>query len=164
LTWRDNANNESEVRIERKTGAGGTWNQIATAATNATSYWNTGLSANTTYSYRVRACNSAGCSGYSTESSATTSGPSTGTGTIQVRALLNGRAWSGRVNYTLTGPTTINGSAVTARFTSRPTGTYTLVYNSGGPTGARLVRITPSATQTLNRGRTITFTLNLSTR
>jgi hypothetical protein len=164
VTWRDNANNETEFRIERKTGASGAWSQISTAGTDATGYSNTGLSANTTYYYRVRACNLAGCSGYSAESSATTSEPPPGTGTLQVRALLNGRVWSGRVNYTLTGPTIINGASVTARFTSRPTGTYTLVYNSGGPTGARLITITPSATQTLNRGRTITFTLNFSTR
>src|SRR6185436_6439139 len=59
LSWTDNANNESGFRIERKTGAGGTYAEIATVGANVTSYSNTGLSAGTTYYYRVRAYNGA---------------------------------------------------------------------------------------------------------
>ena len=49
LNWTDNATNESGFKIERKTGAGGTYAQIATIGANATSYTNTGLAANTQY-------------------------------------------------------------------------------------------------------------------
>ncbi len=70
LGWQDNSTNESGFRIERKTGATGTWAEIATSASNTTSYSNTGLSAGTYY-YRVRAYNSGGNSGYSNEISAT---------------------------------------------------------------------------------------------
>jgi murein DD-endopeptidase MepM/ murein hydrolase activator NlpD len=84
-------------------------------------------------------------------------------GAIQVRATRNGSSWSGSVSYTLTGPTTINGASVPATFANSPTGTYTLTFNSGGPSGACLIGITPSPTQTLNPGGTITFTLNFST-
>lgn len=61
--------------MERKTGAGGTWSEIAgSLASNTTSYSSTGLSANTTYYYRVRAYNATGNSTYSNEASATTTG------------------------------------------------------------------------------------------
>ena len=72
LSWTDNANNESGFKIERKTGAGGTYGQIATVGPSITSYPNTGLSAGTTYYYRVRANNAAGDSAYSGEANATT--------------------------------------------------------------------------------------------
>jgi hypothetical protein len=84
-------------------------------------------------------------------------------GTIQVNATLNGATWSGSVSYRLTGPQTIDGTTVPATFSNRPTGSYTLNYQSGGPSGATLTSITPSATQTLNSGGTITFTLNFTT-
>jgi hypothetical protein len=83
-------------------------------------------------------------------------------GTIQVNATLNGATWSGSVSYRLTGPQTIDGTTVPATFSNRPTGSYTLNYQSGGPSGATLTSITPSATQTLNSGGTITFTLNFT--
>jgi hypothetical protein len=78
LSWTDNANNETGFKIERKTGAGGTYSQIATPGANATSYPDTGLAAGTTYYYRVRANNASGDSPYSNEANATT--PSIGTG------------------------------------------------------------------------------------
>ncbi len=71
LAWTDNATNETGFKIERKTGSGGTYSQIATAGAGATGYSNTGLTAGTTYYYRVRATNSAGDSPYSNEASAT---------------------------------------------------------------------------------------------
>ena len=73
LAWRDNASNETGVRVERKQGATGTYAQIGTASANATSYQDTsGLSASTLYTYRVRATNAGGDSAYSNEASATT--------------------------------------------------------------------------------------------
>jgi transcriptional regulator CtsR len=72
LTWTDNSSNETGFKIERKTGSGGTYAQIATVGANVTSYSNTGLSASTTYYYRVRATNSGGDSAYSNEAYATT--------------------------------------------------------------------------------------------
>jgi hypothetical protein len=71
LSWRDNSGNESGFRIERKTGSG-SWSQIDTVGANVTAFADTGLSASTTYTYRVRAYNSGGASDYSNETSATT--------------------------------------------------------------------------------------------
>jgi len=72
LTWTDNSNNETQFKIERKTGAGGTYSQIATVGANVTTYTNTGLSASTTYYYQVRANNASGDSAYSNAANATT--------------------------------------------------------------------------------------------
>ncbi|MDI6791402.1 MAG: DUF2341 domain-containing protein [bacterium] len=72
LSWADNSNNETGFKIERKTGAGGTFSQITTVGANVTSYSNTGLDPNTTYCYRVRAYNAVGGSGYSNENCAAT--------------------------------------------------------------------------------------------
>lgn len=79
LTWTDRSKSELGFRIERKS-AGGSYQQIATAPTDATSFLDTSVSANVTYTYRVRAFNQVGPSGSSNEASAKvragTSGPS----------------------------------------------------------------------------------------
>ena len=72
LSWTDNSSNESGFKIERKTGSGGTYAEIATVSAGVTSYSSTGLTASTAYYYRVRAYNSCGNSSYSSEASATT--------------------------------------------------------------------------------------------
>lgn len=75
VSWVDNSNNETGFKLERKTGSGGTWSEInGSIAANATTFSNTGLTASTTYFYRVRSFNAAGNSSYSNEASATTSG------------------------------------------------------------------------------------------
>lgn len=72
LSWTDNSSVETGFEIDRKTGSGGTWSQIATTGANVTTYQNTGLAALTQYYYRVRATNAAGDSGNSNEANATT--------------------------------------------------------------------------------------------
>ncbi len=72
LSWNDNSSDESGFKIERKTGASGTYAQIAATNLNTKTYNNTGLSPSTTYYYRVRAYNNNGDSAYSNEASATT--------------------------------------------------------------------------------------------
>jgi len=77
LAWEDNAGDEDGFRIERCVGGGcADFVEIAQVGANVTSYGNTGLSANTTYRYRVRAFHQAGYSGYSNEAEATTPLPS----------------------------------------------------------------------------------------
>jgi hypothetical protein len=72
LRWTDNATTETGFKIERKTGGGGTWGQIAAPGANVTAYADTGLAAGTPCVYRVRATNAAGDSAYSNEASAAT--------------------------------------------------------------------------------------------
>lgn len=72
INWINNATNANGVKIERKTGAGGTWTQIDTVGSSTSSYANLGLTNGTTYYFRVRAYNSSGNSDYSNEANATT--------------------------------------------------------------------------------------------
>lgn len=80
------------------------------------------------------------------------------TGAIKVNATLDGAPWTGAVNYTLTGGQAITGTAAPQTFMGAA-GTYTLAFVSGGPAGANLVSILPSATQTLAGGGGAAFTL-----
>src|SRR5436309_2570053 len=76
LAWQDTNGNETESRVERKTGAGGTYGQIATVGANVIAYSDTGLAPATIYVYRARACNVVGCSDYSNEVTTATPAPS----------------------------------------------------------------------------------------
>jgi hypothetical protein len=72
LSWTDNANNENGFKVEQSTD-GTTFTQIAMLASNTVSFSVTGLSASTTYQYRVVSFNDAGNSSFSNTASATTS-------------------------------------------------------------------------------------------
>jgi hypothetical protein len=75
LSWQDNSNNEFGFVIERKDGDSlsvNPFNPIDTVAADTIHYLDTGLSANTTYTYRVYGYNSSGNSGYSNMAEATT--------------------------------------------------------------------------------------------
>ncbi len=77
LAWNDNSGNEDGFKIMRCQGAGcTTFSQVGTVGAGVTSYNNTGLSTATSYSYQVRAYNSAGTSAASNTASATTASAS----------------------------------------------------------------------------------------
>jgi len=86
LSWRDNSNDETGFKIERKNGASGSWSQIATVGANTTTYTDFGLTGGATYYYRVSAtsafippssskykCNGASCIRDDTNGTYTTS-------------------------------------------------------------------------------------------
>ncbi len=79
---------------------------------------------------------------------------------LKVKATVDGASWTGKVNYTITGPQGYSGSSVSETFSNVTAGTYTVGYNSGGPDGATLASITPQPTQSVVAGQTTTFTLN----
>jgi hypothetical protein len=71
VAWTDNATNESGYKVERSSD-GTTFSEVANLGTNASAYSDTNVAASSSYSYRVRAFNSVGFSGYSNTISVTT--------------------------------------------------------------------------------------------
>jgi predicted phage tail protein/regulation of enolase protein 1 (concanavalin A-like superfamily) len=76
LSWTDNSSNETQFKIERKLAAAPDTDfvQIDTVGANVTSYVNGGLAAGM-YTWRVRANNAAGDSGYSNSAAGTVTPP-----------------------------------------------------------------------------------------
>jgi hypothetical protein len=72
LTWLDSSSNETSFRLERKAWAGA-FTVVANPSANAITFDDTGLTAETMYTYRIAAVNSCGPSAVSNESSAPTS-------------------------------------------------------------------------------------------
>lgn len=72
LDWADNSDNEVEFSIERQDSANGLFNEVGVVGADVTTFTDTGLTRNTTYTYRVRASNTGGDSAYSDTASATT--------------------------------------------------------------------------------------------
>jgi hypothetical protein len=64
LAWKDNSGNETGFKVEQRIGTGA-WTQLANSPANAQSRRITGLTANMTYSFRLRATNASGDSAYS---------------------------------------------------------------------------------------------------
>lgn len=83
LTWTDNSDDETGFKVYRNS-VDSSWESaslITTTTAGATSYTNTGLSASTTYYYRVKSTNANGDSSWSSTASVTTSATvSTSTG------------------------------------------------------------------------------------
>jgi hypothetical protein len=126
------------------------------------------LEENNTYFWRVNASRGTETSSWSIPWSFTTpkghtptppSPPTTG-GTIKVIVTLDGSTWSGGINYKITGEESFTGTSAPNNFSDLPAGEYSLTYQLGGPPGASLASITPSPSQTLDKGKTTTFTLN----
>lgn len=72
LTWTDNASDESGFKIERRPDGEDRYTQVDKVSEDTTSYTDTGLDSDTTYTYRVRAYNEAADSDYSGTAEATT--------------------------------------------------------------------------------------------
>ena len=71
VTWSDLSDDETNFVIERSV-AGGSFEEIVTLGANVTNYTDNTLEPGTSYSYRVKATNSWGASGFSNTSPATT--------------------------------------------------------------------------------------------
>ena len=90
------------------------------------------------------------------------------TGTIEVKATLDGSPWpgtgTGAVTYNLTGPGTspTGTTSVPKTFTVDP-GSWNCTYVSGGPPAAYFVNVTPSEVQSVAAGSNITYYLNFVT-
>ena len=160
LTWTDNSSNEDNFKVERCTGAGCTnFAALITLGPNVTSYPNTGLSANTTYRYRVYASNVVGPSGFSNEAVATTlAQPPVATlhvedmtGTSQK---VGGPNWQATVTVFVTSNTgaPVSGAAVTGNWSNGFTGGASCTTTSNG-------RCSVTTGNIHNRSSSVTFTV-----
>ncbi len=84
------------------------------------------------------------------------------TGNIQINATFNGAPWAGTVYYNLTGPESYTGGTAPNTYYNTAPGSYTLAYAQSGPFSATFTGVTPSATQSLSAGATVTYTLNFT--
>jgi hypothetical protein len=101
LTWIDTSTDETNFKIERSLN-GSTWTQIATTSAGVTTYSATGLSAGTTYYFRVRATNVAGDSDYSNTDVAATESVAVDTTAPTASATLGNITAAGDGSYTFT--------------------------------------------------------------
>ena len=72
LGWKDNSTNETGIEIYRSTSSTGTYNIVATAPANATTFSDTTLAPATTYYYKLQSVNKYGNSGLSKQDTVTT--------------------------------------------------------------------------------------------
>jgi hypothetical protein len=72
LSWTDNSSDETGFIVQRSTTSGSGFTTVTTTAADATSYSDSGLSAGTSYFYRVMATNASGDSAATSEAIVTT--------------------------------------------------------------------------------------------
>ena len=124
LRWNDNSANETGFKIERKTGSGA-FAEIASVGANVKTYTDNGLTASTTYSYRVRAYNGSDDSDYSNIDNATTQSDGGGSSSITVDG--DPSDWAG-----ISALTTAGGQSITSfKVTSDATKVYFLLEGNG---------------------------------
>ncbi len=71
LGWTNSSAFAENIEVQRKTGAGGTYEQVAVLGSATTTFVDTDLTPGTQYFYRVRAVDLAGASGFSAEANVT---------------------------------------------------------------------------------------------
>ncbi|MFW5785948.1 MAG: fibronectin type III domain-containing protein [bacterium] len=112
LTWSDESGNETGFEIERREGTRGDYSGLTTTSADVESYTDSDVSANTTYSYRIRAVNDADTSDWIDGASASTDGasysvtvtdPETGSAISDVHVFINDPADGSLIDSTQTG-------------------------------------------------------------
>ena len=160
LSWADNSTSEDGFNIERRPGSSTTFAQIATVASNVTSYTDGALLNATIYCYRVQAFNTAGRSGYSNEQCGTTAAATTSF-TLTVNKSGTG---SGTVGSS---PAGINcGATCSGSYTSGTSVVLTAVAASGstfaGWSGGGCTGTASTCTVTMSAATTVTASFNLA--
>jgi hypothetical protein len=114
LTWTDKSSDDTGFKVQRSQD-GVNWSEVASLGSNVTSFTNTGLSAGTTYSYRVYAYNSVGNSAFSNTASATTTANSVDTTppTVKITSPSNGVTVRNSTKITGTGSDNIKPKSLT---------------------------------------------------
>ena len=124
LSWQDNNTNETGFRVQRKLDDSWIWIEVGATPANTTRFSDTGIEADTTYHYRVRAYNSIGSSNFSNEAEATTgkASPPTLTGFSPTRGPAGAKV-------TLTGTHLLGATAV--KFNGVPAARFEVLSETG---------------------------------
>ncbi len=133
LAWTNAASSQTGFAIDRSTDGGTTWAQAGTVASTVTTYTDTGLTAGTTYTYRVRATNGVGSSAASNTAVATTLAATSTTTNLSTLTPTSATVGWG----TMQDDATIKGNTITLRGITYATGlgvhaSSTVVYALGG--------------------------------
>ncbi|TLX83491.1 MAG: fibronectin type III domain-containing protein, partial [Thaumarchaeota archaeon] len=129
-------------KIERSTNGGTTWSTIVSnTGSTATTFSDTGLTASTTYMYRVSAINPVGTSSPSNTASATTQAP-TATAPQPPTGLTATTVSTSQINLSWTAPANNGGSAITGYKIERST--------NGGTTWSTIQSNTASTATTFS--------------
>jgi len=134
LSWADNSSDESGFEIDRCQGAGClNFATIAQPAANVVSYADTGRPAGTTFSYRVRAVNAAGGSGYSNTASATTQARSH-VGDLDGSTTTTGQNWRATISIVVhnDGHVLVSGATVSGTWSGAESGVASCTTNAVG--------------------------------
>ena len=159
LSWTDNATNETNYYVEQSPDGTSSWQQIASLGAGAQSYSVTGLSANTTYYFRVRAGNSGGYSGYSNTASAQTPSQPAQTD-VWISHVSTSSAWSNSVIWNATLAVTVTTAA------NAPVPNATVFFTWNGGSGSAITGANGVATITtggLNSKKVPSIQMDVST-
>ncbi len=139
MAWNDNSSNETNFRIERKTG-NGNWAQIATTGANIAAYQDHAITAGNFYTYRVLAYNSFGSSGSTQE--VAVNYPASGPLTVLVTNPTSSSSWSSGSSQSISWLTTGLVQQI---------GYFTVSYSlNGGSTFTRIIPNPSASANTLN--------------
>lgn len=81
ISWRDNSSDEDYFDLQARPAESSYWSLSSKPAAGVTSHTHNGLTAGDAYVYRIRACNTSGCSPYSNLAGAAAAGTSGAPGT-----------------------------------------------------------------------------------
>jgi hypothetical protein len=160
LTWADTSSNEDGFQIERCQGVGcSSFSQTAQVGANITSFGDTTVVANTSYTYRVLAYNGAGVSAYSNTASATTPAPAATAihvGDLDSSTSQQGANWRATAVITVHNDAhaLLGGATVTGSWSGGESGTASCTTNAAGScslTTGQIKRGSASATFSVTR-------------
>ncbi len=124
VTWTAPSTAATQFILQRSTG-GGAFSEIGRPAASTTSYDDSGLQANTAYSYRLAAVRSAGTSEYSAAASATTDEEQSSNEVMITTDITTNTTWTADKVYRLVGFRKVaNGATLTIQAGTRIIGDY----------------------------------------
>ncbi|RPJ50541.1 MAG: M6 family metalloprotease domain-containing protein, partial [Chloroflexi bacterium] len=145
LTWTDGSQDETNFRVERSTD-GGAFEQIGTAAKNATSYTNSPITCGHSYTYRVRAYRSIFNGQFTPYSNTATVDPGACAGSFSKTAPSNGATGQAINGLALTWGTSTGATSYAYCFDTTNDSTCNTSWTNTGATTATLTGLAAGTT------------------